>query len=220
MKKTAAILAALLMALSVTMSAFAAGAFVSSPSRNEAPEVVSSENESEDCEGEVVVTPYSERHTLPDDVREAMEQAYDDFLNNTDLTELCEELEKLAEELGIDPSALAISDLFDINYTGCDDHDDHGHFDVVLKPETLEGFVGLLHLDGGVWYLVDSAEVTGDGTHLEFDVDSFGPYAIVVNTSNPPQTSDNTNLTFYLIVMVASALTAVVFWRLSKKQKA
>lgn len=220
MKRIVAILATLLMIASMTLSVVAAGAFVSSPSRNEAPELISGENESHECTAELVITPYSERHTLPDELREQMEAAYAELLACLDLTSLNEALDALAEELGIDAADLAVADLFDIHYVNCEDHLDHGHFDIVLKPESLKGFVGLLHCHDGVWHLIEGAEITNNGTHLEFDIKEFSPFAIVVSTANPPQTSDNTNFVFYLIVMIVSAVTAVIFWRLSKKQTA
>ncbi|MBR7132405.1 MAG: LPXTG cell wall anchor domain-containing protein [Clostridia bacterium] len=222
MKKLLALFIALVMVIGVNLTAIAApGKFVSSPSGNSAPELIEFSNESEDCDADLVITPYSERHTLPEEMRQKFEEAYKDILEATDLTKLCTALATLAKDKGIPAGDLAISDLFDIYYINCGDHDDHGYFDIVIKPEALAGFVALLHLKNGNWELVKSAKVTNNGTHLAFRVDDFSPFAIVVDTgesSDLPQTGDNSNIALYIVIMVAAAISLVVIWKKSKKQ--
>lgn len=222
MKKLLALCLAIIMVMSIGLTAFAApGKFVSSPSGNSAPEFIEASNESEDCDADLVITPYSERHTLPEGMRQKFEEAYKDILESADLTKVCAALAALAKEKNIPVSDLAISDLFDIYYINCGDHDDHGYFDIVIKPEALAGFVALLHLKDGNWEIVKSAKVTNNGTHLTFRVDDFSPFAIVVDTgdgSNMPQTGDNSNIALYIVIMVAAAISLVVIWKKSKKQ--
>lgn len=217
----------LMMALVVIMSvnAFAApNGFVSSPSGTAAPDLVGATNESEDCTAGIIITPYSERDKLPKDVREKMEKAYEDIIDAADLTELNEDLAELAKEKGVDPEDLAVSDLFDISYSDCEEHDDHGHFDIVLKDSSLKGFVGLLHKNGDNWELVKDAKVkkVNGEWHLTFTTDDFAPFAIVVDTSassSSPQTGDNSMINLYAAILAAVVFALIVLLIQSRKQK-
>lgn len=215
MKKLFVFCLALVMVLSMSITAFAAGGFVSSPSGNKAPELISSENESEDCEAELEITPYSERSDLSEEEREAIEEAYEIISNTEDLTELNDKLKEIAKDLGIDGSNLAVSDLFNIDSTDCDEHDGHGAFDIKLSAETLKNFVALLRFDGTNWVLVDGAKVEND--HLMFTSKELGNFAIVVDNGSTPKTGDSTNVYFWVMVLAGSAL-AVVLFGLKKKR--
>lgn len=201
------------------------GAFVTSPSGNPAPELVSAESESEDCPAEVIVTPYSERHTLPEDIRDMNVDAYDQIRGTSDVTTLADGLAAYAESKNVAPADLAVSDLFDVRYEGCDDHDEHGSFDIVLSSETFENFVALMYYDGENWHLVEGAEVKSvDGQlHLYFTTEHFSPFAVVVNTGDEvpatPSTGDNSHIAIYAVVMAASAALLVVVFIASKKSK-
>ncbi len=194
MKKVLAICLMAVMVLTLSVPAFAApGGFISSPSGNQAPEIVEYHNESNDCKATLDVTPYADRNSLSEDACSKLEEAYNAIVNTKDLTSLSEALKELAKKLGINPSDLAVSDMFDISYNGCDDHENHGTFDITLKAETLKNFVGLLHYYNGEWKLVTDAEVTNNGTHLEFKEKDFSPFAIVVNTAAGNANSGNAN---------------------------
>jgi len=184
MKKVLAICLMAVMVLGLSIPAFAApGGFVSSPSGNQAPEIVEYHNESKDCKATLDVTPYADRNSLSEDACKKLEDAYSAVVNAKDLTSLSEALNELAKKLGIKASDLAVSDMFDISCNGCDDHENHGAFDITLKAETLKNFVCLLHYYNGEWKVVTDAEVTNNGTHLEFTEKEFSPFAIVVNTA-------------------------------------
>lgn len=219
MKKLLAILMALVMVFSLSLTAFAApGAFIESPSNNKAPEVIESENESEDCDGEVIVIPFDERDKLPDDDKDKLEDAYDDIKENPDVTDIVPGLEDVAKDKGIDPDDLGVSDLFYIDYTGCDDHDEHGDFDITLKHEDADNFVALIVYKDGKWEIVKDAKIVGD--HLVFTGDAPYPYAIVVDTgAKLSQTGDNSNIWVYVVVMAVSAVALVIFWKKSRKQE-
>lgn len=220
MKKILAICLALVMVFSLGITAFAApNGFVSSPSENQAPEVDSFVPSDEDCEAEIVITAYADRAELPEELRELLEEAYTEVTEAEDLTTLSEALKKLADKKGIKAENLLVSDLFDIYAEGCDNHDEHKEFVVTLKADTLKNFVGLLHKkDNGSWELINDAKVIKDGTALKFTVDSFSPFAIVVNKGvTSPQTSDN-NIVFAVVALAfVSALAIIV---ISKKRTA
>lgn len=225
MKKLLTIGLTLILAVAMCVSAFAAtGGFVSSPSGKSAPELVKYSAENNDCKAKLVITSYSDRDTLPDDVREKLEKAYNTIIANTDITKLNSAIAELATKKNIPASDLAVSDLFDISYYNCEDHEDHGYFDITFKAETLNNFVGLLHFNGEKWELITNAKVEGNGEHLTFTVDDLSPFAIVVNTgadnSDTPQTGDNTNTIICVIVMVVCAVAIIVLWRRSKKNNA
>lgn len=225
MKKVVAICLMMVMVLCMSVNVFAApSGFVSSPSGNPAPTVVAFEPNNDDCTGRLVVTPYGDRHELSDALRAMLEKAYNDIVNSDDLTKLNAELAKIASDKDINGADLAVSDLFDIHVTGCDYHDEHVDFDITLDADTLDRFEGLLHMNkDGVWELVTDAEVINNGEHLKFSVDSFSPFAIVVDTSSgspdAPQTGDNSMIHIYAIIMVVSALAIVVITVKSRKQK-
>ena len=225
MKKVLAICLMMVMVLSMSVNVFAAsGGFVSSPSVNPAPKVVDFDPSDEECTAQLVITPYGDRHDLSDVLRAMLEKAYNSIVNSDDLTKLNAELAKIAADKNIVGTDLAVSDLFDIHVTGCDYHDEHVDFDITLDVDTLSHFVGLLHMNkDGVWELVTDAEVVNNGEHLKFSVDSFSPFAIVVDASSgtldAPQTGDNSMIHIYAIIMVVSALAIVVITVKSRKQK-
>lgn len=210
MKKFVLICMALVLVASMSVSAFAAnGGFVSSPSGKPAPELIKGENESEDCEAQIIITSYSDRNQLDEETRQQLEVAYTEIVGTDYLAALNEMIAQIAAEKGVDPATLAVSDLFDISATDCSTHAEHGHFDITLKADTLANFVCLLHFYNGEWHVVENAEVTNNGEHLEFDEDEFSPFAIVVGTpSVGGDADDDSNLG--LIIGLCCAGAAVI----------
>lgn len=226
MKKVLAICLMMVMVLSVSVSVFAApGKFVSSPSGNPAPIVIDFDPSNEKCTAKLVITPYGDRDELPYALRAMIESAYKDIENYKDLTRLNADLAKLAANKNIEGKNLAVSDLFDIHVVGCDYHDEHVGFDVTLDADTLNRFVALLHMNkNGAWELVADAKVINNGDHLAFSVDSFSPFAIVVDTTkgaaSAPDTSDNSMIYVYAIIMAVSAVAIIAIAVIRKKSRA
>ena len=225
MKKVLIVCMVLAMVASMSIAVFAApGAFVESPSKNPAPELIKGENTSEDCTAQVIVTAYGDRDQLTAEQRQKLEAAYAMIVGTQDLSTLNAALKALAEELGVSVSSLAVSDLFDISATDCDGHADHGHFDITLAADTLHNFVALLHYYNGEWRIVENAEVTNNGEHLEFDEDEFSPFAIVVSTEAIPQPEPNNFpwliVVLLLLLIILAALIAWYFYNRSKKAQA
>ncbi len=222
MKKAVAIMLAMVLTLVMSATVCAApGQFVKSPSTNSAPTLISVEKGNEDCTAELIITPYSERHELPADLKALIEKAYDEIASSTDLSTLNEDLAAVAAALKIDGANLKVSDLFDLSYVGCDDHDETHTFNVVLGADTLHRFVGLMYMNAdGEWVMVDNAKVINNGTALSFTVSEVCPFAIVVDTSDAegdsPQTGSN-NVIIYGALMAVSALAIVVLVLKSKK---
>lgn len=219
MKKVLAICLVVLLALSMSVSAFAAPeGFVSSPSGRPAPGVVTFDPKDDGCTGQLVITPYGDKDKLDDDMKSQLEKAYNDVVGADDLKNLND---GLAEAAG--NKTIKVSDLFSVHTTGCDSHDDHKDFDVVLEADSLKNFVGLMYLnDDGKWVLVKDAKVSGTN-HLEFSLEGFdgaAPFAIVVSTgTNTPTTGDTGYTHIYLAVMCVSALALVVVVIAAKKKK-
>jgi hypothetical protein len=186
MKKLLSICLAALMILSLGSAVFAAEAFISSPVKPGAPELVGAENESEDCEAVLSITAYADREILSDEVIAKFEYAYGVLRGQTEDPGFAALLAQIAAERGIEVSDLVASDFFDISSTDCEGHEDHGHFDITLKAEALNNFVCLLHYYNGTWRVVDNAKVTQGGTHLEFTEEEFSPFVIIVDTSETP----------------------------------
>lgn len=214
MKKIVTVFLAMLMMLALSVSAFAeTGGFVSSPSKNQAPELLEGKNESEDCVAQLIITAYGNRDQLSSEARQTLESAYAMILGAEDLSALNPRIAEITKELGVDVKSFAVSDLFDISPTECNGHVEHGHFDITLKPETLKNFVCLLHYYNGEWHIVDNAEVTHNGEHLEFDEDEFSPFAIVVSTEDISNVGDSGNNGAGLGTMISneSIIAIIIF---------
>ena len=186
MKKLLSICLAALMILSLSSAVFAADSFISSPVKSQAPELVKGENESDDCKAVLTITAYNDREALPDEVVEKLEYVYGVLCGQTEDPDFDALLEQASAESGIAVSDLAVSDFFDISCSDCDSHEDHSEFDIVLKAGALDKFVCLAHYYDGAWYIVDSAKITQNGTHLEFEEETFSPFVIIVDTSEAP----------------------------------
>ncbi len=218
MKKVFVAILTAIMIASLSVSSFAAS-FVSSPSGNAAPTLVSFEFESDECDATLAVTAYSQRNTLSADGKTAIETAYTEIKSANDVSSLNADLAALAKSKEIKGTNLAVSDLFDVSYIGCDTHNGHGKVTVKLSAETLKNFVGLLHYANGEWELVAGATVSGD--EITFTVDSLSPFAIVVdNTPDSPPTKDNGNVYLLAAIAVLSLAAAVVCFKKSRKEGA
>lgn len=183
----------------------AQGSFVQSPSSNLAPEIV----DNGDSDDKFEITSYADRDKLPEEDREALEKAYKKITSVKILTGICGGLKKLAEKENIPAANLAVSDLFDIS---AKDVNKDGRFDIVIKAETLENFVALLHYKDGKFELVEDAKVIEkDGElHLTFSVDGLSPFAIVVDTGEElPSDKDNV-IIIVLVIIVAAEAAALI----------
>jgi hypothetical protein len=219
MKKALSLALTLLMVITMCLPVFAGpGRFITSPSGVDAPELIESENSNDACNAKVVITAFADRHTLDDATRQKMEKAYNDIVNATDLANLNADLAALAKTMKIDSGKLAVSDLFDISYVDCADHDGHGYFTITLKPETVKNFVGLMHLNGDNWELVKDVKV--EGNNITFTVEELSPFAIVVDTSaGSPITGDFSNVGFYVVLMAVSAIALIlIVFKLKKRE--
>lgn len=235
LKKVLAILLTAVMLVTMSVSALAAsGSFVSSPSGNAAPTLVSFKPENADCNAELIITPYSEKNTLSDELRALIEKAYGDIVGSDDLTKLCSALASLASSKGIAGDKLAVSDLFDIHVEGCTAHEDHVNFNVTIAADTLDRFVGLLHMtENGTWELIESAKVSEDGKTLSFNAKTLSPFAIVVDTTEGGSnagdnnnvkddvvTGDNSHMGLYIGIFAVAAAALAVTFVVGKKKKA
>ncbi len=225
MKKVLAILVALVVLMSATVTAFAEpelGAFVQSPSNNLAPEIQEFDVESDDCEADLVVTPYAERDDLSAEIKAEIEEAYAEIRGTEDLTTLNEALGELADEKEIDRKALAVSDLFDLDYTKCTPEKhaagQHGTFRIKLQAATLENFVGLIHCNDGEWELVESAEVVEEDI-LAFSCEEFSPFAIVVETELPVDVEPEAPNYTWIWILLAAVVVIFFIILLVKRNK-
>jgi len=222
MKKFLTSVLVLIMIACVSISAFAdMGGFTESPSKKKAPELVSGSNSSADCTAELIITAYADRNDLSTEHIQAIERAYTLIRGTQNLGTLHHDIALMAYANGVESDALTVSDLFNMHATNCNHHDGHGHFDVVLAPETLENFVCLVYFDGESWHVVESAEVTNNGEHLEFDAEQLGAYAIIVSkeATNPIRDEEGgPNVGVIVGVSVASLAVLIVIAALLLKK--
>ncbi len=219
MKRVFAFFMTVVLVVAMSVPAFAAlGEFISSPSGVPAPTLVDYKSDNLECTAKLVITPYAERHTLDDATRALLEKAYNDIVNSQVINnQLKAELTKLAEDLKIDYTALAIGNLFDISYYDCAVHEGHNGFTITIKPEIAENLVGVLHLNGEKWELLDS---TVDAGNVTFHVDELSPFALVYNTKpGSSSTGDSSDMWIYIVLMVASvSALGVVGYKLGKRE--
>lgn len=223
MKKLAVLCLSIVILLSLSLTVFAApGVFVSSPSGNPAPELVDAVNKTEGCTAQLKITPYSERDTLDEATRKKLEEAYAqivDSLGNNDFSKI---LEKLAKENDMLVSGLSVSDLFDVSDYNCDDHEGHKGFTVTIKSETIDGAIGLLHMNGDTWEIVSISDIDEESNTMTFYVEDLSPFAIVVDNGNgslPSQTGDTSMIYIWATIAAVSGLLLVLICSKAKKQK-
>lgn len=212
MKKLMSVCLVMVMVICFSVTAFAEGGFLSSPSLNPAPEVVPPSDEG------IEVKAYNDRDSLSDEEKKAIEDAYDSIKNTDDIRDL-------NKDVSDDDSAnLAVSDLFNVGYNG---NNGAGSYNVVLKADTLDNFVSLITYVNGKWEVVDGAKIQNG--NLVFTAKNLGPYAVVVNTDDvkSPQTGINettdiegNGFVVYGALMLVSACGAMIMWRKSKKYTA
>lgn len=194
MKKVVVFCLALAMAVSMSLTVFAGpGIFVSSPSGNSAPMLAEYTPKTDGCTAKLVVTSYADRATLDDATRLQLEKAYEQISGSAD--EFTKALEQLAKDKNMEVSQLSASDLFDISYYDCGEHEDHEGFTITLKAETLDRFVGFMHMNGDAWEIINVSEYNEEEETITFYVAKLSPFAIIVDNGSgdsTTQTEDNT----------------------------
>lgn len=223
MKKLLAIFLALITMATMSVSVFAApDDFIISPSKNMAPGFVDFDPKDEDCTSALVITGFADKNTLPQNMQDVMNNAYQSIVEG-DLSKLLTELESYVNQNNIDGKNLAVSDLFNMHTTGCENHENHKEFDITLDADTLKNFVGLMYMDeNGKWHWVADAKVVNNGKHLKFTGMGSGSYAIVVDTTKDTSagTGDSSIIAICATVMAVSAMALVVVLVKGKKKEA
>ncbi|MBE6638191.1 MAG: hypothetical protein E7616_01865 [Ruminococcaceae bacterium] len=225
MKKTLAIVMTFVMLAVMCLPVFAAGNFIDSPSNKGAPQIIEYEC---DCLGELIITSYRDRGTLPADEKAEFEASYASIASVANLTELNERLLKIANELGISEYDLAVSDLFYMSVRNCPGHattyartrsvpSEHGTFRVVLDAPSLPKFVSLMYYNAETdsWEVIENAFINEDG-YLEFTTNTLGPYAIVANTG-ASQTGDVVMIVAMVACLAVAGAMVVVLVKTRKR---
>lgn len=221
MKKIFVLCLTVIMLASLSVTAFATGNdFVSSPSGNPAPVIVSFEAGTDGCKAKPEITPYSERDSLGDKEKESIEKAFRQIAGEEDDKGLSGLFKKIAERNRLSRKDLAVSDLFDIGYKDCAEHKTAGHkgLTITLEAETLKNILGLLYFDGSQWKEIEILEHDADAGTITFYTEDFGTFAFVVNKYLPPYTGDNSVTNILVIVAALSALTLVISVRARKRE--
>ncbi len=175
MKKLIILLTVITVVCAMGISALAApGGFIESPSANGAPTLVA-----EDSDAGVTVTAYRDRaDKLSADLISTFEQAYKSVVGYTDVSSMNSELPKTANKVSVDPSDLAVSDLFFVTVDG------KSSAKASVKSNTFDNFVALVCYNGSGWSVVESE--LKDGNTISFTASS-GVYAVVVSTGATPK---------------------------------
>ncbi len=219
MKKLLSVILAVVLVFALGVTALASNNFNTSPVKGGSPSLISFEV-AEGCNAKIIVTPEEYKHTLPQFLIAMMDDAYNQIINAEDLSDLCAALKSLAASKNIPTETLSVSELFDIRVEGCTEHASHD-FDIIIKADSLKGYVGLLHYNGSDWELIDA---TVNGDHLHFSLYNFSPFAIVVtnyeggSSSGTPATGDAFNIILCVAALVACAAVIVVLILKKKKE--
>lgn len=214
MKRTVAVLFALLLMANLFVVCFAEdNVFVSSPSTVQAPELIEGKNETTSCPAEVVITSYADRSKLGVENVIALEAAYNALATTEDLGVLSADIQALAEELKVSSADFAVSDLFDISYSNCDAHMEHGVFSIKLKPASTEGFVAMLHYTESGFEVIEGTVENGT---ITFDTPSLSPFAIMVHSDLP----ENPNFALWWLWLLLLLLLIIIIIVVSSKKKA
>ena len=228
MKRIAMAMVAVVLMLTMLMTA-AADNFINSVAQVGKPEL---QGNPEVAQGVVLVlTPYSQRSSLPDSGA-TVDEAYGAISSASDLTALDAGLTAAADKLGLKASDLVVSDLFDLSLmytTGGFVLDEellasYMPVSASVKADLLDRFVGLLHYKNGQFHLVDNAKVVNG--NLDFSVDDLSPFAIIVSRegttpggdqgasdSESPDTGDATPWGFAVVMAVSALLCGLLFIR-------
>ena len=209
----AMIIAIVLSSVALTASA-SDNAFISSPSAVPAPVLVEYETSEDVCEAELIICAYADRGQLSDSSRATLEEAYASIVSAEDVLDICPEL----AEAGFSSGVLAVSDLFEIYYTNCDNHNGHS-VTITLRPRVTENFAAVLHYVDGTWENVDNAKVEKNGTDITFEVDSLSPFAIALHDGSVQPATSNMALVLSLLCLVLLIIIIVIIIVISKKKK-
>ena len=203
MKKLLLVGVLLFSVLTLSFTVKANGGFVGSPSLNEGTELV------EDTTGEynagLGLVGYGQKDQLPEEVKAALEAAYDSIKNSNSAAELTEKLAELIEKADLLPSDVAVSDLFDISAAETKDT-----YKVKVKVESVKYFFALLHYVNGEWEVVENAKMDANN-NIVFEVNSLSPFAVAV--INNPKAAVTTPFyqTPWLYVSLALLCTTMFF---------
>lgn len=206
MKKLIVFALVLAMALAIP-TAVLADTFISSPGTHEAPMLDKVTVDPSDWDGEIIVTPFSDRETLPAEELEKLMAAYDEIKAADAVTDLQKKLEEIAKDLGISVDKLAVSTLFNVHAT----KEGLGSATLTLTSDKFENLVSLLHYNGEKWEIVD---VTAEGTTITFTTDDFSPYAAVVATDaipDAPPTGEALPVGFIALAVLFGAASVCFF---------
>ena len=147
----------------------------------------------EDCHRKLVVTPYFLKETIESSKSRAeIDIAYNLIIAADHVYDLTDEVEPVANALGVNKEDLVIRDVFDITPYNCDLQ--NGTVAITLSTEDLNNYVCLLHYVDEHFEVVPDAYVTIDDHHLYLSVDKLSPFAIVLATDynyNPDGTVDD-----------------------------
>ena len=222
MKKFMALLLTMVMVLMLSVTAFAAPrSFVSSPSNNPAPIVEGSEALSEDCFGQIKITPYIDRDELDEEALKAIQEAYDQIAGNVNNEKFLKALQEIADKNKMNSEDLSVSDLFYVGYENCDQHIEKSHkgFRVTLKVDTIKNLKGILGYYNGEWVVLEIESYDPVNGTVTFIVDKFGPVAFVVDKYSPPSTGDNGMVTLWVMVALVSAMAMISTLVLPKRRR-
>jgi LPXTG-motif cell wall-anchored protein len=220
MKKLATMLAALMIAATCTMTAFAAEGYVGSVELKPAPTVDTSTtvtvngkdiavDDLSDSGLKLVVTPISDKDDAPaEEISEVLQSAYDD-LKSTEITfssdEDSEDFTKAKDDAESRGKTLVASNLFDLSIL--DDENTVVGIDGItatIAVDNADEVVLMMHKADDTWEVVPFTN-NGDGT-ITFTLSSLSPIALFVEadaaadtvvggTTSGTDTSSNTSST-------------------------
>ncbi len=219
MKKIIALIMAVAMLATMCIPAFAeVGEFIESPSGVKSPKIIEFVPGTHECTANLVITSYAERNKLDDATKALLEKAYDDIASSKVINDaLKTEFTALAEKYEVELSNFVVSNLFDVSYYECPEHAGHKGFTITIDAETADNYVGILHLNGETWEILDST-MDADAKTITFTTETLSPFALVYSTK-ALKTGDSSNAWIYVVLMTVSlAALGFVSYKLTRKE--
>lgn len=187
-------------------------------------------------DGDLIVTPVSERDQAPTEISEALKSAYEQIQSVGSLSDLVPGIEQALRAINseLSVSDLVIRDLFDVRVTGTYKEylDEEGNkitirFDLNLSPDAT--LLVLHNYSGSDWEVIDNDRVViNDDGSVDVTFDSLSPVAFVVDAANvkvdpngptSPQTGDN-GISIAWIAVAALVCVVVTGSVLLRKKRA
>lgn len=173
--------------------------------------------EPDDCEYELVVSPYIKRDQIEaEQSQKELQEAYAQVYEVDDVSKLEPvRITEISHELGVNTEDLVVRDIFDVTIYHREESESHSedlhdqkiYFEI--ETQGLSNFVCLLVYHDGEWKVVEDVEVLNDENKLKVLTEELSPFAIVVATDYK-YTASAHGCIWHLFICITMVITYVL----------